>query len=52
VGFNDLQPFIWDNYKVITNYTYRIDLNQELSSISAKMSPQRRNELKKAEKMV
>lgn len=50
VGFNDLQPFIWDNYKVIPNYTYRIDLNQELSSISAKMSPQRRNELKKAEK--
>lgn len=50
VGFNDLQPFIWADYKVIPNYTYRIDLHQELSSISAKMSPQRRNELKKAEK--
>jgi hypothetical protein len=31
----DLQPFIWSNFKVIPNYTYRIDLRQSLESIKA-----------------
>jgi hypothetical protein len=49
-GFNDLQPFIWRKYKVIPNYTYRLNLNNSIENLVGNMSPQRRNELKKGEK--
>lgn len=49
--FMDMQPFIWKKYKVIPNYTYKYNI-QALSLIELKecMSPERRNDLKKAEK--
>jgi lipid II:glycine glycyltransferase (peptidoglycan interpeptide bridge formation enzyme) len=45
--FVDMQPFIWNNFKVIPNYTYKIDLSQDLSIISSSMSTERRNDLKR-----
>jgi lipid II:glycine glycyltransferase (peptidoglycan interpeptide bridge formation enzyme) len=45
----DMQPFIWNNYKVIPNYTYRFDLNDFNSeNINNNFSPERRNDIKKA----
>jgi lipid II:glycine glycyltransferase (peptidoglycan interpeptide bridge formation enzyme) len=49
-AFTDFQPFIWDHFKVVPNYTYIIPLEQSLESIQAAMSPERRNDIKKAEK--
>ncbi len=46
----DMQPFIWKNFKVIPNYTYKISLSQSLSIIESKMSKERRNDIKKATK--
>ena len=48
--FTDLQPFAWDDFKVIPNYTYIIPLSQTTDEIWAAMSPERRNDIKKAEK--
>ena len=31
----DFQPFIWNKFKVIPNYTYRINLNQSLETIQS-----------------
>ncbi|MEI6346747.1 MAG: GNAT family N-acetyltransferase [Bacteroidota bacterium] len=44
----DMQPFIWQKFKVIPNYTYRISLSQSIDEISAKMTTERRNDIKKA----
>ncbi len=44
----DLQPFIWNNYKVIPNYTYRIDLNNPLESIVSNFDAKHRNAIQKA----
>lgn len=44
----DMQPFVWQKFKVIPNYTYRISLNQTIDDISAKMTTERRNDIKKA----
>jgi lipid II:glycine glycyltransferase (peptidoglycan interpeptide bridge formation enzyme) len=44
----DMQPFVWQKFKVIPNYTYRISLNQTIDEISAKMTTERRNDIKKA----
>jgi len=46
----DMQPFIWNNFKVIPNYTYEINLDQSTTEILNSMSPERRNDLKKAKK--
>lgn len=46
----DMQPFYWKKYKVIPNYTYLINLEETAESISNAMSPERRNDIKKAEK--
>lgn len=46
----DMQPFIWQKFKVIPNYTYQISLHQTLEEISAKMTTERRNDIKKATK--
>lgn len=46
----DTQPFIWKNFKVIPNYTYQIDLTPLMDEISKNFSPEKRNEIKKAEK--
>jgi len=47
----DVQPFIWRKYKVIPHYTYLIDLGQPIDVILKNMSPERRNDLKKGDKL-
>ena len=48
---NDMQPFIWNKYKVIPNYTYRFNLaGLTADEVFAKFSPERRNDIKKAVK--
>ena len=44
----DLQPFIWAKYKVIPNYTYRIDLLKSLEDIKSDFDPKNRNAINKA----
>lgn len=44
----DMQPFVWKKFKVIPNYTYRISLLQDNEDIQSKMTPERRNDIKKA----
>lgn len=44
----DLQPFIWDKYKVIPNYTYRIDLNKTIEDIKSNFDSKNRNVINKA----
>jgi len=46
-GVNDTQPFIWNGFKVVPNYTYVIDLSQPSDQIWQQMSPERRNDLSK-----
>ena len=46
----DMQPFIWKSYKVTPRYTYLIDLTASVDDILRNMSPERRNDIKKAEK--
>lgn len=46
--FRDMQPFIWNKYKVIPSYTYIINLSNSIEEIEGKFSPERRNDIKKA----
>lgn len=46
----DLQPFIWTKYKVVPNYTYRIDLQKTQEEIRANFDPKTRNAINKAVK--
>ena len=47
----DMQPFIWNNFKVVPHYTYRLPLTGlSEKQILQGFSPERRNDLKKAEK--
>ena len=46
----DTQSFYWQNYKVIPNYTYQLNLAQSLEVLTAQMDPKTRNLIKKAEK--
>lgn len=46
----DLQPFIWNKYKVVPNYTYRIDLRQNMENIFSHFDPKNRNAINKAVK--
>ncbi len=48
--FIDMQPFIWEKYKVVPNYTYIIDLSQSIDKINSELASERRNDLKKAYK--
>lgn len=41
----DMQPFIWAKYKVIPNYTYRIDLHKSLDDIYSNYDPKNRNKI-------
>ncbi|TCN62206.1 GNAT family N-acetyltransferase [Acetobacteroides hydrogenigenes] len=49
-NYKDLQPFLWNNYKVSLLYTYKIDLGLSLSEIEKLYSPERRNDIKKAKR--
>lgn len=44
----DLQPFIWQKYKVVPNYTYRIDLSPTIEEIQTHFDPKNRNAINKA----
>jgi lipid II:glycine glycyltransferase (peptidoglycan interpeptide bridge formation enzyme) len=44
----DLQPFIWEKYKVVPNYTYRIDLHNSIEDIRSNFDPKNRNVINKA----
>lgn len=44
----DLQPFIWNKYKVVPNYTYRINLTIPLEEIKSNFDPKNRNVINKA----
>lgn len=46
--FIDMQPFIWNHYKVIPNYTYRLDLLLPFEELSKLMAPERRNDISRA----
>lgn len=46
----DTQPFFWKNFKVIPNYTYRIDLALSVDQLSKNLTPDKRTSLKKVEK--
>lgn len=44
----DLQPFIWSKFKVVPNYTYRIDLSKPIEQIKSNFDPKNRNVINKA----
>ncbi len=44
----DFQPFIWNKYKVIPNYTYRIDLQKSIEDIKSNFDSKNRNVINKA----
>lgn len=44
----DMQPFIWEKFKVVPNYTYRIDLQRSLEEIRSDFDPKNRNVINKA----
>jgi hypothetical protein len=46
----DMQPFFWEGFKVVPNYTYHIDLTQSIESVQKAYSTERRNDIKKAVK--
>ena len=49
--FKDMQPFIWNGYKVIPNYTYKYDIQSaSIDELMECMSPERRNDIRKAQK--
>lgn len=47
-NITDALPFYWQGYKVVSNYTYLIDLTLPLDQINKNMSPTRRNDMTKA----
>lgn len=44
----DFQPFIWKKFKVIPNYTYRINLTNSFESIQSNFDAKNRNVINKA----
>lgn len=44
----DLQPFIWNNFKVIPHYTYHLALNQSIEEIRANYDSKNRNAINKS----
>lgn len=44
----DLQSFIWSGYKVVPNYTYRINLQQSIETIKSNFDSKNRNAINKA----
>ena len=44
----DLQPFIWDKYKVVPNYTYQVDLQKSFDEIIGNFDSKNRNVINKA----
>lgn len=49
-AITDLQPFIWEKYKVIPNYTYKISLERSMEEIKNNFDSKNRNVISKAMK--
>lgn len=47
-AINDMQPFIWNKYKVVPNYTYRINLKNSMDDIRSHFDSKNRNVINKA----
>ena len=47
-AITDMQPFIWEKFKVIPNYTYRIDLSKSIEEIKGNFDSKNRNVINKA----
>ena len=47
-SIRDMQPFFWKGYKVVPNYTYRIQLNQSVEQIVGNFDSKNRNAINKA----
>lgn len=50
VNVSDTQVYYWKKFKVIPNYTYHLDLNQNQTEIFEQFTSERRKSIKKAEK--
>jgi lipid II:glycine glycyltransferase (peptidoglycan interpeptide bridge formation enzyme) len=48
VGITDMQPFIWDKFKVVPYFTYWIDLKNTEEELLNNISPKLRNNIRKA----
>ncbi len=48
IGFMDMQAFIWKKFKVIPNYTYRLDLTQSVDELLKNLSGDKRNSINKS----
>ena len=46
----DVLPFFWRGFKVVPNYTYRLDLSPPPGELLRNMSPERRKNIGKAER--
>ncbi|MBN3035785.1 MAG: GNAT family N-acetyltransferase [Bacteroidales bacterium] len=47
-SLTDMQPFFWNGFKVIPNYTYRLHLNIPEDALLEGISGDRRNDMRKA----
>lgn len=47
-SINDFQPFIWNKFKVVPNYTYRIQLENSMENIISNFDSKNRNAINKA----
>ncbi len=48
--FTDVQHFSWNNFKAIPNYTYQIDLTQNVDTLLKNLASDKRNSINKAGK--
>lgn len=48
--WDDFQPFYWEGFKVITRYTYTIDLIKSIDNVYADFSPERKKNITQAKK--
>ena len=46
----DMQPFIWEKFKVVPGYTYLLDLSVSIEDIRKRMSNERRKNINKGQK--
>ncbi len=46
----DTQPFFWNKFKVVPNYTYRLNLNKTPEELFENLTSEKRKSIKKAEK--
>lgn len=48
--YHDFLPFFWNGYKVSPNLTYCLSLSDSIEVLHKNLAPERRNDIKKAEK--